>query len=214
MSYTSEFNIWNKMIGRCERPADKNYPDYGGRGIRICPRWRSAFRNFFADMGPRPSRKHSVERLDVNGDYCPENCVWATNKVQSRNKRNNHIVPFQSRLMTLAEASELSGIGYQNAKSRLSRGWSFERTFSEPVQDSAPPRTFPLMKVGMRFGRLLAIEVAEPDKEKRLRWRFRCDCGKEIVTLTKLVWREHTTSCGCRAKERIIALNRSRALRG
>lgn len=66
---------------------DKRYADYGGRGIRVCPEWRNSFEQFLADMGPRPSNKYSIERLYVDGDYAPWNCIWASSEIQERNKR-------------------------------------------------------------------------------------------------------------------------------
>lgn len=83
-----EYSIWAGMKQRCYNPKGTAYHDYGARGIRVCERWQE-FQNFFADMGPRPSPRHSVERRDVNGDYEPDNCFWATPDVQARNKRDN-----------------------------------------------------------------------------------------------------------------------------
>lgn len=79
---------WRGIISRCNNPKDSSYKHYGARGIKVCARWRR-LDLFLADMGPRPSPQHSVERIDVNGDYCPENCKWATPVEQGRNQRNN-----------------------------------------------------------------------------------------------------------------------------
>lgn len=84
---TTEYQIWRGMKGRCELPKHASYKYYGARGIKVCDRWSSSFENFFADMGPRPSAKHSLDRIHNDGDYEPDNCRWATGKVQFRNQR-------------------------------------------------------------------------------------------------------------------------------
>ena len=83
---TPEFRVWLGMRNRCGNPHVKSYPDYGGRGIHVCDRWQ-LFENFFADMGPRPSSAHSINRINNNLGYEPSNCVWSTRSEQNRNKR-------------------------------------------------------------------------------------------------------------------------------
>lgn len=82
-----EYQSWRSMIQRCENPNAYDYARYGGRGITVCERWRSCFENFLADMGPRPSPQHTLDRIDPNRNYEPGNCRWATKAEQSRNVR-------------------------------------------------------------------------------------------------------------------------------
>lgn len=84
---TAEFLAWKAMIGRCTNPNTPGFCNWGGRGITVCERWVT-FRNFFEDMGPRPSKQHSLDRIDVNGNYEPTNCRWATKDIQQHNVRS------------------------------------------------------------------------------------------------------------------------------
>ncbi|MEI8142862.1 MAG: hypothetical protein WCG90_08350 [Chitinophagia bacterium] len=86
-THTKEFKTWDSMKQRCENPKNISYKDYGGRGIKVCDRWIDSFENFLADMGEAPSKNHSIDRKDVNGNYEPNNCRWATAKEQRTNQR-------------------------------------------------------------------------------------------------------------------------------
>jgi len=85
---TSEYTTWVAMKERCLNPKNPRYPNYGARGITVCDRWKQSFEMFFADMGKRPSRRHSIDRRNNDGIYDPANCRWATPKQQRRNQRN------------------------------------------------------------------------------------------------------------------------------
>lgn len=103
MSGSPEYATWCKMRDRCLNPKNRDHPNYGGRGIAVCERWES-FEAFFADMGERPSPKHSIDRIDVNGDYEPGNVRWATTRMQAQNKRTNLYVELNGERLALREA--------------------------------------------------------------------------------------------------------------
>lgn len=84
-----EYSSWLSMKSRCLNKNNVRYMDYGGRGIKICERWRNSFKNFHLDMGDRPGLNYSLDRINVNGDYEPENCRWADNVTQRRNRRDS-----------------------------------------------------------------------------------------------------------------------------
>lgn len=89
MRYTTEYNSWQAMISRCTRKTHQSYPYYGGRGISICKKWDS-FENFIKDMGKKPTQQHTIDRIDNDKNYTPNNCRWATKKQQAKNKRKKN----------------------------------------------------------------------------------------------------------------------------
>lgn len=106
---TPEYRIWRGMKTRCTNPNEISYRYYGQRGVTICKRWRS-FNAFLADMGPRPSKKYSIERIDNEGPYSPENCKWALPLEQGCNKRNNHLLSHAGLTLTLSQWSRHVGL--------------------------------------------------------------------------------------------------------
>ncbi len=137
MSDTPEFRTWESMIARCYKPNRHDYPRYGGRRITVCDQWRESFAAFYADMGPRPSANHSIDRVDNDGPYCPENCRWATRKQQSRNMRSNLLITFQGETLCLTDWAEKLGVSLTALKHRVARGWSNKRTLTQPVRGQA-----------------------------------------------------------------------------
>lgn len=131
-----EYGVWRAMRDRCNRPKNKNYADYGGRGIKVYPEWDSSFDAFFAHLGPRPTSKHSIDRIDNDGDYEPGNVQWAVRTQQVRNTRLARIVTFNGETLHLKEWASRFGIGYSALKYRLAHGWGFERAIKTPSQVS------------------------------------------------------------------------------
>lgn len=122
-----EYRVWRGIIDRCFHPSHKSYADYGGRGVKMCPRWRFSFAAFLSDMGRRPTPGHTIERTDTEGDYEPSNCCWATWKEQQRNRRNNRIITALGESLCLAEWSERTGIHASTISRRLKVGWTTNR---------------------------------------------------------------------------------------
>lgn len=131
MSGIPEYKTWKRMICRCTYPSVPNYPNYGGRGIDVCRRWRDSFEAFYADMGPRPSPAHSIERDDSDGNYEPDNCRWATDDEQRRNKSVNVNLTFRGETRVLNDwvTPEMPR---HVIRSRLKLGWTVDDTFSTP----------------------------------------------------------------------------------
>jgi len=120
------------MLKRCTNKNQKDFHRYGGRGIKVCDRWRN-FNNFLKDMGNRPSGL-TLERRDINDDYSPENCYWATRSQQSRNKSNNTIIEINGEKKILIEWLEYYDIKVSTYRQRLKRGWSQIEALTKPVQ--------------------------------------------------------------------------------
>lgn len=129
-----EFRSWAMMLDRCLNQSGKSYVRYGARGIRICDRWRESFANFLADMGRRPSPKHSIGRKDNDGNYEPDNCHWETPVEQARNRSSSRKITVGDVTATIAEWQERSGIRYGTIQHRLNRGWSPEAAVSEALR--------------------------------------------------------------------------------
>lgn len=121
------------MKQRCTDPNSTNYHNYGGRGITICDRWRSSFQAFFEDMGPRPF-KMTLERINNDGNYCPENCRWASRKEQARNTRKKRTIVIDGVETHIAELAEKYGIDMRTLDRRLKAGWPLEKALDKKLQ--------------------------------------------------------------------------------
>lgn len=131
MSKTPTYMAWASMIDRCSNPNTECFERYGGRGIAVCDRWRGSFENFLADMGGRPSSKHSIDRYpDNNGDYEPTNCRWATKSQQSRNTRRTFLVQFKGKQVPLSDVADAVGLPSRKIRWRIENGWPVERALS------------------------------------------------------------------------------------
>lgn len=143
-----EYHIWQSLRGRCQNPRDKGYHRYGGRGITVCDRWDRDYTAFFADMGSRPSPRHSIDRIDNNGGYwcgrkeCGDcgplgrkpNCRWATPKEQSSNLRNNVYLEHDGKRFTQSEWARITGLNYTTITYRLRIGCSVADALTRPTK--------------------------------------------------------------------------------
>ena len=135
LSRTPEYNAWIDMKQRCFNPNHQHYLHYGGRGITVCDRWKNSFEDFLADMGSRPTAKHSLDRIDNDGDYCPENCKWSTKAEQQNNRRNNKpLITIGSKTYTIAQWGIEMGYGKTVIQSRLDMGWSEYKAVITPIR--------------------------------------------------------------------------------
>lgn len=114
-THAPEYKIWHSMIARCTNSGHIHYRSYGGRGITVCERWLKSFLNFYTDMGQRPSSQHSIDRIEVNGNYTPENCKWATAKEQAYNRRNTIHDEYTELLMS-GKMTQKTAHYYRNKK--------------------------------------------------------------------------------------------------
>lgn len=124
-----EYRVWSAMKSRC-----RHHPRYHGRGITVCERWQK-FENFLADMGPRPSLRHTLDRHpDNNGNYEPGNCRWATAREQNNNRRDNRPLTFQGETMNMSQWAQRLGLKPDLIHYRLKIGWSVERALTAPLR--------------------------------------------------------------------------------
>jgi hypothetical protein len=123
-SATAIYNVWLAMKARCYNPKNKAYHNYGGRGIIVCDRWlgEKGFENFIADLGDRPSPAHSLDRIDNDGNYCPENCRWASKIEQSLNKRCSIVLTINGVTKHYTEWADQYGLARATVLKRIKKG--------------------------------------------------------------------------------------------
>lgn len=116
---TPEHIVWLGMLDRCRNTNHPAYPRYGGRGIKVCDQWSNSFPNFLEDMGERPSLSHTLDRIDNDGNYEPENCRWATKKEQANNRRKNVTLNVGGTVLTVSEFCTLHNLPEQRFRKVL-----------------------------------------------------------------------------------------------
>lgn len=136
-SNSALYSRWQSMKARCTDPANKHYQNYGGRGIRVCERWLHSFENFSADMSATFDECLEIDRVNVNGDYSPENCRWADRITQQRNRRNNSRITYGGHTRTVVEWAEVLRMKPNTLTTRIRRGWPTERVLREIANGGA-----------------------------------------------------------------------------
>lgn len=134
LSREKVYSIWQGMKQRCDSDKMDSYPRYGGRGITYCDEWKY-FENFYADMGPMPTPDHSIDRIDNNKGYFPNNCRWATDEEQMLNREITILIPYQGRMLTVNKLSAETGISRNTIRARVKYGWSPDEIISPPRND-------------------------------------------------------------------------------
>ena len=126
------YDTWRRMRQRCNTTSHASFNNYGGRGIKVCERWNN-FANFLSDMGEKPTPKHTLERIDNDLGYSPENCTWATWREQNNNTRFNKILSYNGKSLTITQWARRMGMKPNTLVYRIRLGWSVEDSINRPV---------------------------------------------------------------------------------
>lgn len=141
---TRLYRIWNNMKSRCYNPHFSQYKNYGARGISVCDEWKDDFQSFHDwAISHGYTDELTIDRIDNNGNYRPDNCRWINNKAQSNNRRSNHIVTIENETKTLTEWCEIYDINYQTVQDRIRRGWSESDALTKPICTKFKKRVMP-----------------------------------------------------------------------
>lgn len=159
------------MRQRCLNPNNSRYSEWGGRGITVCERWAS-FDNFLADMGEVPSPQHTLDRLDPDGNYEPDNCRWATRSEQQRNRRDSRKLTFKERTQSIYDWAEETGLPAYVIRNRTKAGWPVEAILTTPLKSESSRTGRPITFRGVtKSGSEWAKETGIP--QPTISWRLR-----------------------------------------
>lgn len=200
---TRLYQAYLNMKARCYYKGGREYGNYGGRGITVCDEWlgKNGAKNFidWAYLNGY-SDTLTLDRIDVNKGYSPDNCRWITNKEQQSNRRDNHLITYEGRTQTITQWAEEIGISGKALESRLKDWKDIKKSIETPVKKTA----YNDLR-GYRFGRLIVIDFTEPEhrrKGDRSKYFYCiCDCGNETITSSHNLKGGVCKSCGCLQKE-------------
>ncbi len=190
VSSTKTYRCWQDMKQRCLNPNAQAYKDYGARGITVCDSWKNSFANFLTDMGEAPNGM-SLDRINNDLGYSPDNCRWASQKQQNRNHRGCVFIEYQGKRMTIVEWSEWTGISAKTLHARYAKGWDVDFIFR-------PEKTHP---VKARKDNQSGLMGASKHKEK---WKsqIRIDGKVHYLGLHETAEQAHQAYMDARAKLR------------
>lgn len=173
LNRSPEYQVWKLMMRRCYDPKMEGYHNYGGRGIAVCDRWKEDPRAFIENMGKRPSRRHSIDRIDTDGPYSPGNCKWSTPKEQARNTRKSVWIEYRGQKRLLVEWADELGLAAGTIKERLRRGYS--------IEDALNPELFAKRPLFEKDGEAKTLsQWAEIYKIPRVTLVYRLKSGKTL----------------------------------
>lgn len=137
MTHTREYETWHHIKQRCTDKNNPNYTSYGAKGIIVCDRWMESFENFYEDMGPKPSDKHQIDRIDSLGNYEPQNCRWVTPTEQQRNRKDNVQIEYNGKTQCMSAWAEEYGLTTLQLWGRLRLGWPIHESLTWPIAKNA-----------------------------------------------------------------------------
>lgn len=186
------------MKERCYNPNDRRYDDWGGRGIRVCDEWLNdpeAFVRWSVENGYQEGL--TIDRIDNNGDYFPENCRWVTLSENNQNRRSSRNYTYNGKTQNLQQWCNEYNVSRSMVHRRLELGWDIEKALLTPKKERDKERL-----IGKKFGRLTVLEFSGVSQRRQSLYTCKCDCGTILVIDGNKLLTKHTSSCGCYRKER------------
>lgn len=186
------------MKSRCYDHNDKRYDDWGGRGICICKEWLDSPESFIEQSVNNGYQDGlTIDRIDNNGDYCPENCRWVTRNENNQNRRSSRNFTYSGKTQNLQQWCNEYNVSRSMVNKRLQMGWDFEKALLTPKKERDCESV-----IGEKFGRLKVLEFAGKDEHRQSLYKCQCDCGNILIVNGNKLKTHHTNSCGCYRKER------------
>lgn len=181
------------MKARCYDTNDKRYEDWGGRGIKICDKWlkdREEFVNWSLNNGYEIGL--TIDRIDNDGNYCPENCRWVSISENNQNRRSSKYFTINGITKNLQQWCDEYDISRSMVNKRLSMGWNIEKALKTPKRERDTKSI-----IGNRYGRLIVVSASNKERNRLTLWNCKCDCGNMVLVDKTKLESGHTLSCGC-----------------